>query len=441
MTINQELISAAKDIFSEALKRVDAAAAVRAAVRIDGSNLLIRDEQAIDLSKSVYVVAIGKAAYQMASALDSVAGMHIKEGVVSGAKPACGSSLLRPTWQKFFGGHPLPNEESLRAAKACLAMLDRANRDKASVFFLISGGGSAMMDLPSDQRLKLSDLRDLNQILVTSGASIQEINSVRRAVSAVKGGGLALKALHTRQVSLIISDTRSDDVTSVASGPSLLPSADIPDPIEVVEKYALEKRLSDIVMQVLRERDRDHANIQVDSRFRVLLDNRQLVDRTAEIAKELGFETKTDDGEHDEMIEEGVLGLLDRAAKFKRSVRSGKPICFVSGGEFGCEVRGSGIGGRNCETVLTAGLLTEAADDFRQFAFLSAGTDGVDGNSPAAGGVIDKDTIKAARSKGLDPARYLENSDSYTFLKELDAAIEIGPTGTNVRDLRIVLAA
>ena len=141
------------------------------------------------------------------------------------------------------------------------------------------------------------------------------------------------------------------------------------------------------------------------------------------------------------MIEEGVLDLLDRAAKFKRSVRSGKPICFVSGGEFGCEVRGSGIGGRNCETVLTAGLLTEAADDFRQFAFLSAGTDGIDGNSPAAGGVIDKDTIKTARSKGLNPERYLENSDSYTFLKELDAAIEIGPTGTNVRDLRIVLAA
>jgi hydroxypyruvate reductase len=439
MSSNEELILAAKEIFRQALKRADAEAAVLDAARVDGPNLLVRDESVIDLSRPLYVVAVGKAAYPMSQAIDRIAGKYLKEGVVSGTRSDSAGLSNNSRWQTFLGGHPLPNEESLAAAKACLAMLDRANRENASVLFLISGGGSAMMDLPSDPLVELSDLRELNQILVTSGVSIAEINSVRRAVSAVKGGGLALQAPNARQVSLIISDTRSDDVTSVASGPSLLPAPGIPDPLGVVEKYQLEKRLSGVVMRSLN-REHDHAHIEIDSRFYVLLDNRRLVDQAAGIANGLGFATKTDDVEHDEMIAEGVAGLLDRALAFKHSVPTGKPVCFVSGGEFGCEVNGSGLGGRNCETVLRAGILAEKNDELGTFTVLSCGTDGIDGNSPATGGVINENTFKAARAKGLDAKQYLENSDSYTFLKELDAAIQIGPTGTNVRDLRIVLA-
>jgi glycerate 2-kinase len=440
MAGNPELIFAAKEIFREALKRVDAAAAVRNAVRINGSDLLIRNEPVIELSRSLYVVAIGKAAYPMADAFDRVAGKYVKEAVISGTKPAPGNSTFGSAWRTFFGGHPLPEEESFEAARACLAMLDRANRAKAPVIFLVSGGGSAMMELPRDPRVTLSDLRDLNQILVTSGASIAEINSVRRAVSAVKGGGLALRAPDSRQISLIVSDTRSDDVASVASGPSLLPDAGIPDPVSVIEKYGLKERIPDIVIRSLKEREKGHDRPEIDSRFHVLLDNKQLVDHAAESARKLGFVTGTDNGEHDEMIEDGVPALLDRAFAFKRTVSASKPICFVSGGEFGCKVKGAGIGGRNCETVLRAGLLAERNSELRNFIFLSAGTDGIDGNSPAAGGVIDGNTFKAAQTKGLDPQRYLEESDSFTFLKKLDAAIEIGPTGTNVRDLRIVLS-
>ena len=441
MANNQELISIAKEIFREALKRADAGAAVQNAVRLDGLNLLIRDEPAVDISRSLYVVAIGKAAYPMADALDRIAGKYVKEGVVSGTKPAGGRSPGGPAWLKFSGGHPLPNEESFEAAKASLAMLDRANHEEAPVLFLISGGGSAMMDLPRDPRVTLPDLRELNRVLVTSGASITEINSVRRAVSAVKGGGLAMHAPASRQISLIVSDTRSDDVTSVASGPSLLPGPGIPDPIDVIEAYRLEERLPDSVIRSLKESGKDSTRMEIASTFHVLLDNRQLVEHAADIAKSLGFETAIDDDEHDEMIEEGVVGLLDRALAFKRSVPAGKPVCFVSGGEFGCEVKGSGIGGRNCETVLRAGMLAEENDELRNFTILSAGTDGIDGNSPAAGGVIDTNALKTARTRGLDPVRYLEDSDSFSFLKELDAAIDIGPTGTNVRDLRIVLAA
>ncbi len=438
---NQELAFAARTIFSEALKRVDAGAAVQNALRADGTDLLIFGEPVVSLSQPIYVVAVGKAAYPMAKAFDRAAGKYIKAGVVSGADPTRGTSLTGSAWQKFFGGHPLPSEESFEAAKACLLMLDRANREKAAVVFLVSGGGSAMMELPRDPRLTLTDLRELNRALVTSGASITEINSVRRAVSAVKGGGLALSAADSQQISLIVSDTRSGDITSIASGPSLLPGAGIPDPVEIVEKYRLEGRLPEIVTRSIRERESVHHDVTIDSNYHILLDNRQMVSHAAKIANGIGFETAFDDDDHDEMIGDGTSGLLDRALAFKNSVSKGKPACFVSGGEFGCEVRGSGIGGRNCETVLRAAMLAEENDELRNFTILSAGTDGIDGNSPAAGGVVDVNTIKSAREQGLDPARYLEESDSFTFLKKLDAAIETGPTGTNVRDIRIVLAA
>ncbi len=438
---NQELAFAARTIFSEALKRVDAGAAVTSSLRVDGSDLLIFGEPVISLSQPLYVAGIGKAAFPMAEAFDRVAGKHVTQGVVSGTSPARSAALTGSAWSKFFGGHPLPNEESFEAAKACLAMLEQADRAEAAVLFLISGGGSAMMELPRDPRVRLSDLRELNQVLVTSGASITEINSVRRAVSAVKGGGLALQAPRSRQISLIASDTRLNDVTSVASGPSLLPGAGIPDPADIIEKYSLAGRLPEIIVRSIRERGKGRSDVKLDSRFHVLLDNRQLVDQAAEIAKGIGFDTRRDIGEHDEMIDEGVAGLLDRAKSFIRSVSTGKPACFISGGEFGCEVKGRGIGGRNCETVLRAGMVAEKDNELGNFAILSAGTDGIDGNSPAAGGVIDENTLKAAREQGLDPARYLKESDSFTFLKKLDAAIETGPTGTNVRDIRIVLAA
>lgn len=440
MANTQGLISAAKEIFNEALKRVDAGAAVRDAVRIDGANLLVRGEASVDLSRGLYVVAAGKAAYPMADAFSHAAGQYIKAGVISGSRPKSGSSL-GPTWSKFFGGHPLPNEESLEAARACMQMLDQAGGERSPIIFLISGGGSAMMELPRDPRVTLPDLKDLNQVLVTSGASIAEINSVRRAVSSVKGGGLASRAVTSQQISLIISDTRSEDITSVASGPSLRPDKGIPDPISVIEKYGLEKMLPDIVTRSVKEHEGVLLPPGADSYFRVLLDNSQLVDQAAGIAREMGFVTDSDGGDRDDIIDEGVASILNQTSVLRRSVSADKPVCFVSGGEFGCEVKGNGFGGRNCETVLRAGLLAEKDEELRHYAFLSAGTDGIDGNSPAAGGVIDENTFMNARTKGLDPTRYLEDSDSYTFLKELDAAMEIGPTGTNVRDLRIVLAA
>lgn len=437
----QNLPSIARRIFEQTLKRVDAGEAVHEAVRIVDNALFVRDEPTgIDLSSPVYVVAIGKAAYQMAASLDRVVGKYIKAGIVSGTKPVGTGPHVGPAWQVFYGGHPLPNEESLEAAKACMFLLERAREEDASIVFLISGGGSAMMEMPRDPRVSLTDLRELNRVLVTSGAAIAEINSVRRAISGVKGGGLALRAPNSTQISLIVSDTRADDITSVASGPSLLTDSDIPDAMDVVEKYSLKRSIPISVVRSLEKGKPAAVSELVDSRSYVLLDNNEAVKRSVEIARSFGFVTGCDTAEHDEMIEEGAITFLNRALGFKRKAPADSPVCFVSGGEFACKVKGTGTGGRNCESALRIGLLAEKIAELRKFAFLSAGTDGIDGNSPAAGGVIDEDTIRTARSRGFDPVEYLEVSDSFTFLSEAGATIETGPTGTNVRDLRIFLA-
>lgn len=435
---NDRLKCAAIEIFREALGRVDSGDAVRKAVRSNGATLWVRDAPVVDLSRSIYVVAIGKAAYPMAGAFEEVAGQHIKAGVISGARLP-GNPSIGSRWQKFFGGHPLPNEESFEAATACLSMLEQASDERVPIVFLISGGGSAMMELPSDPRVTLSDLRQLNEVLIASGASIAEINAVRRAASAVKGGGLALRAASSHQFSLIVSDTRSDDVTSVASGPSLLPGAGTPDPLKVLERYDLKRRVPEILVRSLD--GKAPASSKLSGSYEVLLDNGDLVRAAAEVATRRGFTVGADTEEHDEIVDVGVGLLLDRAANFQKGRLTSQPACFVSGGEFGCIVNGNGEGGRNCESVVRAGLQSDKLRVSQEFAFLSAGSDGIDGNSPAAGGVIDGSTFEKARTLGLDPIQYLEESDSYSFLNAVDAAIETGPTGTNVRDIRIVIVS
>jgi len=379
----------------------------------------------------------------MAVGFNEVAGKWIKGGVVSGVISKLDRSeipLLDSRWKIFEGGHPLPNEESLAAARACLDLLEAADSESALVIFLISGGGSAMMELPRDPEISLSDLRSLNQVLVTSGAAIAEVNSVRRAVSEVKGGGLALRARHTTQISLIISDTAAGDLTSVASGPSLLPAREIPGAMSVIEKYNLNSLLPAAILRTLENHNSEYSKSSLDSRAYVLLDNDYMLRQAAEIARKMGFIVEIDDSADDSFISEGCERLLSRFVDFRKSATANRPVCFISGGEFGCTVKGNGIGGRNLETVLRLALLVHEKDLLSEYAILSAGTDGIDGNSPAAGAVTDQTLFERAFSRQMNPLEYLETSDSFSFFNELGDAIITGPTGTNVRDIRLLIA-
>jgi len=242
-----------------------------------------------------------------------------------------------------------------------------------------------MLEWPISPEISLDDLRRINQDLITSGARISEINEVRRGYSAVKGGRLAQRATHTRIATLIVSDTNLDDEANVASGPTLPTSP-----------------------------------------YRVLLGNWTALEAAHQKATELGFKSCIAHDICEQPIQEGCDLLL-------AEVSNDNTDCLISGGEFSCPVGGDGIGGRNLETVLRCAI------SGRDVVVLSAGTDGIDGNSPAAGAIADPTTLTRARNLSLDPADYLTRSDSFTFFAELGDAIRTGPTGTNVRDLRLIL--
>jgi hydroxypyruvate reductase len=431
------LAESARKIFSETLLRIDAKQAVQRAVKLENSKLLIRNNEfEIDAKLSIYVIAIGKAAYPMAVGFDEIAGEFIKGGVVSGV---LSENKLNSKWQVFAGGHPLPNEASFASAKVAFELLKKADSERALVVFLISGGGSAMMELPRSEEISLADLQEFNQILVTSGANIAEINSVRRAISQVKGGGLALSAPNSKQISLIISDTSAGDVSSVASGPSLLPDKEIPDVDSVIAKYNLAGKFPVSINLALKNSQLKIAE-KLDSQFYVLLDNEQMIQQAAQIAEKIGFIVKIDKAAEDEFIVEGCENLLSRFVEFRQSVAENSSVCFISGGEFGCKVVGNGIGGRNSETVLRLSLLAQNEKTLSEFAILSAGTDGIDGNSPAAGSGADETTLQRAKSQKMNPLEYLQNSDSFSFFNNLGDSIITGATGTNVRDIRILMA-
>lgn len=340
-----------------------------------------------------------------------------------GLDDALGDKLSAPTVVSL-GGHPLPNEASLASARTTFELLDRVNDEQATIIFLISGGGSAMIEWPITDDISLDDLRAANQTLISCGARIAEINSVRRAFSAVKGGGLARRAPRAQIFTLIVSDTNPGDEASVASGPTLNPPADAPSAIEIVEHYHLDKVLPASIMKAVRTQ---HSPEPVTGSSQVLLDNQTALNAAAQKARDLGYTSSILNHIREQPIEEGCKLLLE----------STRDTCTISGGEFSCPVRGDGRGGRNLETALRCAI--DLKDRSSHLVILSAGTDGIDGNSIAAGAIADETTSQRARNLNLDAEQFLARSDSYTFFEQLGDLIITGPTGTNVRDLRIVL--
>ena len=414
-----ELHRYARAIFAHALSSVDPRKAVRQSIASAG------------LASPVYAIAIGKAAKSMALGLADELGDNLVAGVISAPE-----LLVAKGWQSFIGGHPLPNEASLEAARAAFQLLGRADTERARVVFLISGGGSAMCEWAISDDISLSDLRRANQVLVTCGAHIAEVNAVRRAFSAVKGGALARRVTQAPILTLIVSDTNRGDEASVASGPSVPPPADAPHATDVVERYRLEHLLPQTILRAVQRTsspNSSHAGSHV-----VLSDNSTAVDAACNKAFELGFTCATAAETAELPIAEGCELLLSKLL----SNESDQSSCLISGGEFACPVRGDGRGGRNLETVLRCAILLDQnlQQNSRHYVILSAGTDGIDGNSPAAGSIADETTLERARHLGLDANDFLARSDSYGFFERLGDLIVTGPTGTNVRDLRILLS-
>lgn len=440
----QELKTAAREIFDQALAAADARRAVLDAVEFDGATLRAGDAR-FELrggGSEVYSVALGKAAAAMASALDERLGRVLVGGVVS-APPS--DLKLSECWRVYAGGHPLPNAESLEAARAAFELLRGADAAGAPVVFLVSGGGSAMLELTRDERITLEDLREVNRVLVACGAPIEEVNAVRRALSAVKGGGLAARAPRSAQVTLVVSDVTSGRAFDVASGPTLPAPPDAPNVNGIVARYGLAPKLPASVLRAVEEEGtRGPAETLPRARrtFSVLRDNESACEAVLRAARARGFAVEYARDVVEQHVEEGVAELVSRLLTL-RARAGGRGACLISGGEFSCPVRGDGTGGRNSETALRVAFELErhaAEDGPRHVVALCAGTDGIDGNSPAAGALADETTLARAHAHGLDARKFLDGSDSYTLFNLLGDSIHTGPTGTNVRDLRILLA-
>ncbi|MEO6390664.1 MAG: DUF4147 domain-containing protein [Pyrinomonadaceae bacterium] len=434
---------AARRIFDAALAAVEPAHAVRSAVREVDGQLLVAG-QTIDRSKKIYGVAFGKAAFVMAQGLERALGSSLISGIAVGPEEASSEGAgkaqtdLSPKWRFLHGGHPLPDYASRHAGRAVIDFLRLMDATDAVIIFLISGGGSALMEWPIDPRISEDDTCDLYQLLLHSGAPIHEMNVVRRAFSSIKGGGLLRFASKAQKLGLIVSDTNTGDEAAVSSGPTFVPISPESSALEILRRYGWLDQLPPILREFAAAETVAEPRPQRPVHHQVLLDNGTALAAAAEEARRLGFRVELAPDICEQEIAAGCPLLVERFGSF--SAR--EPICFLSGGEFGCRVHGKGIGGRNAETALRLVQLYAELDPRSRglFTILCAGTDGIDGNSPAAGAIIDESSIDRADRAGLNAEEFLARSDSHTYFSKLTDVVMTGPTGTNVRDLRILLA-
>lgn len=437
-----DLKTTATEIFKRTLEAIDVENVVLSRLQRNGELISVGDET-IDLKSfgKVLVIAIGKASVPMVRAVEKLIGDRITDGVVV-TNAVIGN--LPQTLPVLIGGHPVPNAASLEAAARALSLLKQHDADDTLVLFMITGGGSAMFELPIDPNVTLNDLQTVNRVLVGCGAVINEMNIVRRTLSAVKGGKLAAAAPHSRQISLYISDVNSDDLTTVASGPTLPDKSTIEDFQQIVERYDLLKQFPVKVADYISSlRQAPNKNLSPESQDKashhLLMDNRQAMLEAKQIAeRDFGLTVEVSEDLVEDHVESMMLTHIERITAL-RANHPGKTVCLISGGEAICPVRGDGQGGRNQEFVLRAAIHLDQLK-LENVAVLSAGTDGIDGHSPAAGAIADEHTIQMAESRGASAESHLINSDSFNFFRAIGDTIITGPTGNNVRDLRILLA-
>ena len=428
----------AREIFRDTQAALDIPRVMSLKLSLAGSALIL-ESAAIDLSASstVFVVAIGKAAHAMAAGLRSfLPDSYPFRGVV--AAPTKPEAPV-PGLQYFVAGHPDPNEDSWRSAEAILALLRGAD-ERSVVFFLLSGGGSALTELPIVPGMRLEDLQAANHALVTCGAPIEMMNTVRRHLSAVKGGRLALAAARATKVTLAVTDVPVGKEHALASGPTVPDPSTIADTNRVLDQYGLRKKFPDALVRwlgagIMPETPKPGDPAFRNAHFQILLGMHDLFHAAHHASEAHGYVTCCDNSTDDWPVGDAADALLKKLEEWMGE-NPGQRVALIADGELSSPVTGNGIGGRNSAFVLSC--VEKIAG--RRITVLSAGTDGMDGNSPAAGAVADGESLARAKSLGLDPAAAFRQSDSCTFFEKLGDAILTGPTGNNLRDLRILLA-
>ena len=431
----------ARFIVDAALAAVEPSAAVHRCVRLLGDELHIGEARApLSEVERVVVVGAGKAGVPMARAIVEVLGERITAGhvVVPHGQAAKVASV-----SIYEAGHPVPDAAGVAAGETVIAALEGLD-ERAVVICLISGGGSALLVAPAPG-IELEHLQVTNQALLACGATIVEINTLRKHLSGVKGGQLARVAAPARVYTMVLSDVVGDPLDAIASGPTVPDTTSFSDCLAIVDRYDLGDALPAPVLARLRggaAGDIEETPKPGDGAFQhvtnVLVANNDTAVRAgAAAAAELGYATivlsTLIEGEAREVAK--VHAAIAR--EVQRSGRpAGAPLCLISGGETTVTLKGQGRGGRNQEFVLAASLEIDGLDDIL---VCSVGTDGIDGTTDAAGAVADGRSAARARDAGIDPRACLEDNDSHRVFAALDDLVVTGPTDTNVMDLRLLL--
>ena len=431
----------ALEIYHAALAAADPHAAVLRVMHREGERLFVQDRE-YDLSRyrRALVIGFGKASPAMARAVEEIIGDRVERGLVI-TKYEHTAPLEKI--DLHHAGHPLLDEAGLRGTHKLLELVDTATVDDL-VIGIISGGGSALLELPVDG-ISLADLRAMTSVLLRAGVPINELNTIRKHISQVKGGQLARRAGQAQIISLILSDVIGSPLDTIASGPTAPDPTTYADALSIIDRRGLRTQLPASIIEHLQAGageeipDTPYADDPMFARVQNVLvaDNAIACDAAVEKAQALGYNTlmlttylqgETRD------VAQAFVAIAKEIAKANRPVA--RPACVIASGETTVFVRGIGKGGRNQEFALASAI--EIAG-MRNVVVLSCGTDGADGPTDATGAIVDGATVARATELGLVPRAFLANNDSYHFFKPLGDLIFTGPTGTNVNDIVVVL--
>ena len=376
----------------------------------------------IQIEGNICLVAVGKAAWQMADAALRYLDRPIEKGIVLTKYGHVSGEI--PGVICLEAGHPVPDENSVLGTQKILEMTGDL-KETDTVLFLLSGGGSALFEKPL---ISLEELKEITDRMLRSGMSITQMNTIRKRLSAVKGGRFAQWCAPAKVETVILSDVLADAVDMIASGPTAGDSSTGTEAMEIANQYKL--LISPEVIDCLKaETPKDAPN----ARNHMIGSVKQLCSAAEEKAKSLGYETifLTAD-----LCAEASRVGQDMASLLKKHANDGKKLAFIAGGETVVRVKGKGLGGRNQELALAAAIELSGVPNV---ALLSVGSDGTDGPTDAAGGCVDGDTYRKLKEMGLSPEAFLADNDAYHALDAVDCLIKTGPTGTNVNDLIVGL--
>lgn len=442
--IRLNFLQKAEKIYRAALAEVEPESLIKKNVSMRNDKLRVQD-RIFDLSsfKNIFLVSIGKASPFMAEGLCGILSKRLKEGI----------ALFAPGEEKKIdkisclpASHPFPDKRSLAAAKRVLELAMKAG-ERDLIFFLISGGGSAQICLPAEG-VSIEEKRQATAVLMKAGASISELNTVRKHLSRIKGGRLAQAAFPATVINLIVSDVVGNDLENIASGPTCWDSSTYADAFFVLKKYGLWDDVPGSIREAIKKGMEGKASETVKREAPVFKrvhhfiigDSLLALQAAKNEAQRLGFKTliltSADKGEARD-VARNYISLVQNLARLKKTQQ---PLCLLSGGELTVTVRGRGKGGRNQEFVLAAlQEMKNCLPGFSNLLVLSFGSDGIDGPTDAAGAWADQSILMKAEELGLDAQKYLSDNDSYNFFKKAGGLIITGPTRTNVMDIRIFL--